>query len=254
MPKHFTSVDGLFGQKIHYDENGNYVGESWPGLFEGSMEHYDANGQYAGGGFIDLSKLADAVRFYGAVPTAGLALSLAAAAVYRLMKNKNENLRKLSFIVLILILHNNENLQNIFCEKYNFNPIGNVICLNWLPSIFKEKVNLDENLINELKKNANLGNSNSNTKYWKFPNNKKYTDEIIPDPERYLLGFFYSSKNGIFSAKDNNNNNENNVNVKEIIKNIEDGYKESNLEFFVDKEKNNVKKNKKNSKIKSKKK
>ena len=143
-----------------------------------------------------------------------------------LMKNKNENLRKLSFIVLILILHNNENLQNIFCEKYNFNPIGNVICLNWLPSIFKEKVNLDENLINELKKNANLGNSNSNTKYWKFPNNKKYTDEIIPDPERYLLGFFYSSKNGIFSAKDNNNNNN----------------------------ENNVKKNKKNSKIESKKK
>ena len=170
-----------------------------------------------------------------------------------LMKNKNENLRKLSFIVLILILHNNENLQNIFCEKYNFNPIGNVICLNWLPSIFKEKVNLDENLINELKKNANLGNSNSNTKYWKFPNNKKYTDEIIPDPERYLLGFFCSCKNGIFSAKDNNNS-ESNVNVKEIIKNIEDGYKESNLEFFVDKEKNNVKKNKKNSKIESKKK
>ena len=170
-----------------------------------------------------------------------------------LMKNKNENLRKLSFIVLILILHNNENLQNIFCEKYNFNPIGNVICLNWLPSIFKEKVNLDENLINELKKNANLGNSNSNTKYWKFPNNKKYTDEIIPDPERYLLGFFCSCKNGIFSAKDNNNS-ESNVNVKEIIKNIEDGYKESNLEFFVDKEKNNVKKNKNSKKIESKKK
>ena len=171
-----------------------------------------------------------------------------------LMKNKNENLRKLSFIVLILILHNNENLQNIFCEKYNFNPIGNVICLNWLPSIFKEKVNLDENLINELKKNANLGNSNSNTKYWKFPNNKKYTDEIIPDPERYLLGFFCSCKNGIFSAKDNNNN-ESNVNVKEIIKNIEDGYKESNLEFYVEnKEKNNVKKNKNSKKIESKKK
>lgn len=172
-----------------------------------------------------------------------------------LMKNKNENLRKLSFMVLILILYNNENLQNIFCEKYNFNPIGNVICLNWLPSIFKEKVNLDENLINELKKNANLGNSNSNTKYWKFPNNKKYTDEIIPDPERYLLGFFYSSKNGIFSAKDNAIlNNENEPNLKEIIKNIEDGYKESNLELFVeikDKNKNDNKKNKnsmKNSK------
>ena len=172
-----------------------------------------------------------------------------------LMKSKNENLRKLSFIVLILILYNNENLQNIFCEKYNFNPIGNVICLNWLPSIFKEKVNLDENLINELKKNANLGNSNSNTKYWKFPNNKKYTDEIIPDPERYLLGFFYCTKNGIFSAKDNNSlNNENEPNLKEIIKNIEDGYKESNLELFVEikeKNKNEYKKNKnsmKNSK------
>ncbi len=48
MPKHYTSVDGLFGSKIHYDENGNYVGESWPGLFEGSMQHYDANGQYVG--------------------------------------------------------------------------------------------------------------------------------------------------------------------------------------------------------------
>lgn len=46
MPKHYTSVDGLFGQKIHYDENGNYAGESWPGLFEGSLEHYDANEQY----------------------------------------------------------------------------------------------------------------------------------------------------------------------------------------------------------------
>ena len=164
-----------------------------------------------------------------------------------LMKNKNENLRKLSFIVLILILYNNENLQNIFCEKYNFNPIGNVICLNWLPSIFKEKVNLDENLINELKKNANLGNSNSNTKYWKFPNNKKYTDEIIPDPERYLLGFFYCSKNGIFSQKDNASlNNENELNIKEIIKNIEDGYKESNLELFVENKEKNKNDNKKN--------
>ena len=169
-----------------------------------------------------------------------------------LMKSKNENLRKLSFIVLILILYNNENLQNIFCEKYNFNPIGNVICLNWLPSIFKEKVNLDENLINELKKNANLGNSNSNTKYWKFPNNKKYTDEIIPDPERYLLGFFYCTKNGIFSAKDNNSlNNENEPNLKEIIKNIEDGYKESNLELFVEIKEKNKNENKKNKNMKN---
>ena len=48
MPKHYTTVDGLFGSKIHYDENGNYAGESRPGLIEGSYDHYDANGQYTG--------------------------------------------------------------------------------------------------------------------------------------------------------------------------------------------------------------
>ena len=65
MPKHYTSVDGLFGQKIHYDENGNYAGESWPGLLDGSMEHYDANGQYAG--YSDPGLFADQVhhRFNG---------------------------------------------------------------------------------------------------------------------------------------------------------------------------------------------
>ena len=48
MSKHYTTVDGLFGSKIHYDENGNYAGQSVPGLIEGSMIHYDANGSYAG--------------------------------------------------------------------------------------------------------------------------------------------------------------------------------------------------------------
>ncbi len=48
MSKHYTTVDGLFGSKIHYDENGNYAGTSVPGLIEGSMIHYDANGSYAG--------------------------------------------------------------------------------------------------------------------------------------------------------------------------------------------------------------
>lgn len=46
MPR-ITSIEGLFGQKYHYDENGELVGESWPGLFEGSWEHYDKHG-YAG--------------------------------------------------------------------------------------------------------------------------------------------------------------------------------------------------------------
>ncbi len=42
------SVKGLFGQIIHYDEQGTKVGESWPGLFSGSLDHYDADGNYAG--------------------------------------------------------------------------------------------------------------------------------------------------------------------------------------------------------------
>jgi hypothetical protein len=55
--KHISSVDGLFGQKIHYDDMGNIVGESWPGLVEGSYVHYGPHG-YAGesmpGAFADL--------------------------------------------------------------------------------------------------------------------------------------------------------------------------------------------------------
>ena len=48
MSGRITSIDGLFGQKIHYDEDGNYVGESWPGLFEGSWEHYSQDKGYVG--------------------------------------------------------------------------------------------------------------------------------------------------------------------------------------------------------------
>ena len=48
MSKHYTTIDGLFGTKIHYDENGNYAGESTPGLFGDTMIHYDADGNYAG--------------------------------------------------------------------------------------------------------------------------------------------------------------------------------------------------------------
>lgn len=55
--KHYTSVDGLFGGKIHYDEFGNYAGESRPGLIPGSFEHYDANGGYVG--YSDPGLLAD---------------------------------------------------------------------------------------------------------------------------------------------------------------------------------------------------
>ena len=47
MSRHIETVEGLFGEKIHY-ENGKKVGESWPGLFSGSYDHYDADGNKVG--------------------------------------------------------------------------------------------------------------------------------------------------------------------------------------------------------------
>ncbi len=46
--REYTTVDGLFGDKIHFDENGNYAGSSMPAGSDGSMVHFDANGNYAG--------------------------------------------------------------------------------------------------------------------------------------------------------------------------------------------------------------
>ncbi len=46
--KKYSTVDGLFGDKIHFDENGNYAGSSVPTGSDGSMVHFDANGDYAG--------------------------------------------------------------------------------------------------------------------------------------------------------------------------------------------------------------
>ena len=152
--------------------------------------------------------------------------------ILSLMRDKNENIRKLSFIVLINLLYNNDVLQNIFCEKYNFNPIGNVICINWLPSFFKEKVKMDINLINELKRNSSMSNiQNSQTRYWQWPNNSKYTDEILPDPERYLLGFYYSNKsnNNIINSIDTNNN----YDTQSIIDLLEENYTPSPLKLPI---------------------
>ena len=47
MSQRIKSIKGLFGQIIHY-EDGVKVGESCPGLFEGSQNHYDAEGRYIG--------------------------------------------------------------------------------------------------------------------------------------------------------------------------------------------------------------
>ena len=91
------------------------------------------------------------------------------------------------------LLYNNEVLQNIFCEKFNFNPIGNVICLNWLPKDLKDNLKIDLRVMMEIKSSINA--KEKVMKYWMWPPNEKYNDDIIPDPQKYLIGFYYSNKN-----------------------------------------------------------
>ena len=108
------------------------------------------------------------------------------------MKDLNSDVRKLSAKVMIDLIYNNEILQNIFCEKFNFNPIGSVICINWIPKYFKESVTLDESIMIDIK---NSFNNTKVNKYWMYPENKDYNDETLPDPQKYLIGFYYSTKN-----------------------------------------------------------
>ena len=46
--KWIKSRPGLFGMVYYYDENGNPIGKSRPGLVEGTRVHTDSNGRYAG--------------------------------------------------------------------------------------------------------------------------------------------------------------------------------------------------------------
>ena len=48
MSRRFTTVDGFFGTKLHYDGSGKLVGQSVPGLTKGTMLHYDMNGNIIG--------------------------------------------------------------------------------------------------------------------------------------------------------------------------------------------------------------
>jgi len=43
----YRTVKGLFGQQIHY-KDGRKVGETWDGLIPGSKVHYNQNGEYVG--------------------------------------------------------------------------------------------------------------------------------------------------------------------------------------------------------------
>ncbi len=106
-----------------------------------------------------------------------------------MIKMDNLEISKLSFLCLINILYKNEVLVNIYCEKYGFNPVGNVICINWLPKVFEEKISLSLEVLQDIQESAE--NFKQNTRYWKWPNNSKYTDSNIPDPHKYLLGFIH---------------------------------------------------------------
>ena len=46
--KHVKSRPGLFGTVYYYDEHGNPIGKSRPGLLEGTRVYTDENGRYAG--------------------------------------------------------------------------------------------------------------------------------------------------------------------------------------------------------------
>ena len=106
-----------------------------------------------------------------------------------MIKIDTVEISKLSFLCLVNILYKNEVLVNIYCEKYGFNPVGNVICINWLPKVFEDKISLSLEILQDIQDSAE--NFKQNTKYWKWPNNTKYTDSNIPDPHKYLLGFIH---------------------------------------------------------------
>lgn len=46
--RHVKSRPGLFGTVYYYDEHGNPIGKSRPGLLEGTRVYTDENGRYAG--------------------------------------------------------------------------------------------------------------------------------------------------------------------------------------------------------------
>lgn len=53
MSRHIETIEGLFGEKIHY-ENGEKIGETWEGLFPGTYNHYDTDGDKVGSSTIGL--------------------------------------------------------------------------------------------------------------------------------------------------------------------------------------------------------
>jgi hypothetical protein len=106
------------------------------------------------------------------------------------LKDENVEMRKLAFRLILALLNQNDILQNLFCEKFNFTQVGPVICLNWFPRILKDNIKFDGKMLNTIK--VSTQNLSSQHGYWLWPFNNKYTNENLPDPQRYLIGLIYS--------------------------------------------------------------
>jgi hypothetical protein len=133
-------------------------------------------------------------------------------------ESKIEKIRKLCVQLLINLLYNNLSLQIHFCEIFNFTPITNVICINFLPKIFREKITMNEDILYEIRKSQNY--INPNLKYWMWPYNDKYNKDYFPDPNKYLIGFYMENKISIFFPEKKLNNKKI-INQKEIIEILE---------------------------------
>lgn len=90
------------------------------------------------------------------------------------------------------MLYNNASLQNAFCEKFNFNPVGNLICLNWLPKNFKGVIQIDDNFLKDIKQCGNQ--KGKNKKFWIWPISQEKNEENFPDPNNYLIGVYIMEK------------------------------------------------------------
>lgn len=144
-------------------------------------------------------------------------------------QSSNEKIRILSFAFFTELIWNNEMIQNVFCEKYNFNPIGNIICINFIPELFQQKIPLTEVIINLIKQ-SQFTSKKQSSKYWKWPENSKYSDNVIPDPQRYLLGFYYSGNHtGINDMIIENNSSDI---EQQIINLLEEGYEAESLDHL----------------------
>lgn len=139
--------------------------------------------------------------------------------LFSLFKHQNESIRKHSFKVIALLLNGSEILQNIFCEKFNFNPIGNVIVLNWLPSELKNKLKLNEHILFEIKKTQNNNLEDNSRLYWQWPENDKYNNDVLPDPQKYLLGIYTTNKT-IMPIEDKHFDNDG-FDINELVKQLE---------------------------------